>query len=298
MSVVADNRRIGFVGLGKMGIPMARQLVAKGYDVFGCDVSEESTQRAIGEIPGATASNYEAICEHCGVVILMLPDSNAVKLALFGTQPAGVAKFVRPGGVIIDMSSSDPSSTRSFGEQLAATGIGFVDAPVSGGVKRAMSGSLSIMIGGNASTVAQVRPILSAMGSTITETGALGSAHAMKALNNYVSAAGLVAACEALRIGQAFGLDPEKIVSVLNSSTGKNNSTENKLSQFIVSRKFDSGFSLGLMTKDLSIAMALAHKLKTPTAIGESVLNAWTAAEERLGKGADHTEIYKTLEDE
>lgn len=297
MNSTVGNRNVGFVGLGKMGLPMARQLAANGYTVLGRDYSDEATRKAVAEIPGARAASYEELGRECEVVILMLPDSSVVQAALFGQEPAGLANFVKPGSVIVDMSSSDPSVTRKLGEQLGAKGIGLVDAPVSGGVKRAVSGALSIMVGGDAALVARVRDMLGAMGTTITETGPLGSAHAMKALNNYVSAAGLVAACEALRIGEAFGLEPEKIVAILNSSTGKNNSTENKLSQFIVSRKFDSGFSLGLMKKDLSIAMGLAREMKAPTAIGDSVLDAWRVAEERLGKGADHTEIYRILED-
>lgn len=293
-----DKPCVGFVGLGKMGVPMARQLVAKGYKVLGCDYSPEATQRAVELIPGAQAADYDTIAKKCSLIILMLPDSNSVNAALFGSEPLGLGAQVARGTIIVDMSSSDPSVTRVLGEKLAKIGVGMVDAPVSGGVKRAVSGTLSIMVGGGDDHIAQVHEMLSAMGSTITKTGPLGSAHAMKALNNYVSAAGLVAACEALRIGQAFGLEPESIVSILNSSTGKNNSTENKLSQFVVSRKFDSGFSLGLMKKDLSIALGLAKEMQVPTAIGDSVLDAWKAAEERLGKGADHTEIYKILEED
>lgn len=290
------NRNIGFVGLGKMGLPMAQQLAAKGYTVFGCDYSEEATRKAVTEVPGAQQATNVSIGQDCDVVILMLPDSGVVKAALFGPDPQGLAASVKPGTTIIDMSSSDPSVTRAMGVDLAGIGVKLVDAPVSGGVKRAVSGSLSIMVGGDIAVIESVRTILSAMGTTITETGPLGSAHAMKALNNYVSAAGLIAACEALKIGEAFGLEPNKVVSILNASTGRNNSTENKLAQFIVSRKFDSGFSVGLMKKDLTIALGLAKEMNTPTAIGHSVLDAWKDAEERFGKGADHTEIYKILE--
>jgi len=289
---------VGFVGLGKMGMPMARQLVANGYTVYGCDYSPEATRRAVEKIPGAHPASFDTIAKQCHIIILMLPDSTSVEAVLFGSDPPGLASQVARGTIIIDMGSSDPSVTRAFGEKLAEIGVGLVDAPVSGGVKRAVSGTLSIMVGGNDDSIAPIHGLLSAMGSTITRTGPLGSAHAMKALNNYVSAAGLVAACEALRIGQAFGLEPENIVAILNSSTGKNNSTENKLSQFVVSRKFDSGFSLGLMKKDLSIALGLAKEMHIPTAIGDSVLDAWRAAEERFGKGADHTEIYKILEED
>ena len=141
-----------------------------------------------------------------------------------------------------------------------------------------------------------MRPLLLTMGKSIIETGMLGSGHAMKALNNYVSAAGLLAACEALKVGGDFGIAPDKIVAVLNASTGKNNSTENKLMQFIVSGQFNSGFSLGLMKKDINIATDLAKSLGAETLLGEVLLKSWADAEAKLSGAADHTEIYRMLE--
>ena len=129
-------------------------------------------------------------------------------------------------------------------------------------------------------------------------SGMLGSGHAMKALNNYVSAAGLLAACEALKVGVDFGIAPDKIVAVLNASTGKNNSTENKLMQYIVSRLFNSGFSLGLMRKDINIATDLAKTMGSRTLLGEVLLKSWKDAEEKLGATADHTAIFQMLDSE
>jgi 3-hydroxyisobutyrate dehydrogenase len=194
------------------------------------------------------------------------------------------------------MSSSNPAVTRELGPRLQAAGVDFVDAPVSGGVKRAIDGSLAIMAGGETAVIARVKPLLLTMGKSVIETGMLGSGHAMKALNNYVSAAGLLAACEALKVGSDFGIAPEKIVAVLNASTGKNNSTENKLMQFVVSGAFNSGFSLGLMKKDIGIATGLAESLGSDTLLGEVLLKSWADAEAMLGGAADHTEIYRLLE--
>ncbi len=151
--------------------------------------------------------------------------------------------------LIIDMSSSVPVDTQSLGKTLAERGIGLVDAPVSGGVRRAIDGTLAIMAGGDAALVERARPVLQAMAKSVFATGPLGSGHAMKALNNYVSAAGLVAACEALLVGRRFGLQPDTIIDVLNASTGKNNSTDVKMKQFVISESFASGFSLALMAK-------------------------------------------------
>jgi 3-hydroxyisobutyrate dehydrogenase len=195
------------------------------------------------------------------------------------------------------MSSSNPSVTREIGPQMKETGVDFIDAPVSGGVKRAIDGSLAIMVGGDGAVIARVRPLLVTMGKVIIETGVLGSGHAMKALNNYVSAAGLLAACEALKVGADFGIAPERIIAVLNASTGKNNSTENKMMQYVVSRLFNSGFSLGLMRKDITIATDLSKRLGSKTLLGETLLKSWADAEAKLGGAADHTEIFRVLDE-
>jgi 3-hydroxyisobutyrate dehydrogenase len=140
--------------------------------------------------------------------------------------------------------------------------------------------------------------LLLTMGKAIIETGVLGSGHAMKALNNYVSATGLLAACEALKVGADFGIAPERIIAVLNASTGRNNSTENKMMQFVVSKQFNSGFSLGLMRKDITIAMDLSKRLGSKTLLGETLLKSWADAEAKLGGTADHTEIFRMLDGE
>jgi 3-hydroxyisobutyrate dehydrogenase len=207
-----------------------------------------------------------------------------------------LAAHLSRGSIVIDMSSSNPSVTREIGLQMKETGIDFIDAPVSGGVKRAIDGSLAIMVGGESAVIARVRPLLLTMGKVIIETGMLGSGHAMKAINNYVSAAGLLAACEALKVGADFGIAPERIIAVLNASTGKNNSTENKMMQFVVSKQFNSGFSLGLMRKDITIATDLSKRLGSKTLLGETLLKSWADAEAKLGSAADHTEIFRMLD--
>jgi 3-hydroxyisobutyrate dehydrogenase len=194
------------------------------------------------------------------------------------------------------MSSSAPVETRRLGADLAALGIGLVDAPVSGGVKRAQEGKLSVMAGGEPALVERCRTLLSAMGSAVYETGPLGTGHAMKALNNFVSAAGLVAMCEALLVGRRFGLDPARMVDVLNASTGRNNSTEVKAKQFILSGTFGSGFSLGLMAKDLRTAAELAEHLGVDAPASRAAADLWREAQKALGPASDHTEIFRFLE--
>ena len=293
----AGERRyaVGFIGIGKMGLPMATRVATQGYPLHAYDASAAALE-AICAVGGVRASASLAdIGRGCEVVILMLPDSAVVTQVLFGDKGA-LAAHLKQGAVVIDMSSSDPSVTRELGPRLQAAGVGFIDAPVSGGVKRAVDGSLAIMAGGEPALIGRVKPLLLTMGKSIIETGMLGSGHAMKALNNYVSAAGLLAACEALKVGTDFGIAPEKIVAVLNASTGKNNSTENKLMQFVVSGLFNSGFSLGLMKKDIGIASDLAQRLGSDTLLGEALLKSWVDAEAKLSGAADHTEIYRMLE--
>jgi len=295
MSAGEGKYTVGFVGIGMMGLPMSKRIAGHGYPLRVYDTSEAAV-KAICAVTGVQAAGSLAdIGRSCEAVILMLPDSAVVKQVLYGGGDALAAQLKR-GAVVIDMSSSSPSVTRELGPRLLAAGVDFIDAPVSGGVKRAVDGTLAIMAGGEHAVIERVRPLFLTMGKSIIETGMLGSGHAMKALNNYVSAAGLLAACEALKVGADFGIAPDKIVAVLNASTGKNNSTENKLMQFVVSGLFNSGFSLGLMKKDINIATDLAKSLGSDTLLGEVLLKSWTDAESKLSGAADHTEIFRMLE--
>jgi 3-hydroxyisobutyrate dehydrogenase len=295
MSAGEGKYSVGFVGIGMMGLPMSKRIAGHGYPLRVYDTSAAAV-KAICAVSGVQAAGSLAdIGRSCEVVVLMLPDSVVVKKVLFGDKD-GLAAHLKKGSIVIDMSSSNPSVTRELGPRLKAAGVDLIDAPVSGGVKRAIDGTLAIMAGGEHAVIERVHALFLTMGKSIIETGMLGSGHAMKALNNYVSAAGLLAACEALKVGADFGIAPDKIVAVLNASTGKNNSTENKLMQFIVSGQFNSGFSLGLMRKDINIATDLAKSLGSDTLLGEVLLKSWADAEKKLSGAADHTEIYRMLE--
>jgi 3-hydroxyisobutyrate dehydrogenase len=288
--------RIGFVGLGNMGAPMAENLLKAGFELALADADP-------GRLAGfATRATLPASLAELGraseLVITMLPDGKIVRKVLCGAEGSndGILAGLAAGSLVIDMSSSAPVGTRALGAELAARGVALVDAPVSGGVKRAVDGTLAIMVGGAAADIERCRPLLAAMGRDIFPTGPLGSGHAMKALNNYVSAAGLAAAAEAVLVGQRFGLDPAVMTDILNASTGRNNATENKLKQFILSRRYGAGFSLGLMAKDLRTALETADATATPAPLAAACIALWNAAEARLGGAADHTEIARYLE--
>jgi 3-hydroxyisobutyrate dehydrogenase len=200
------------------------------------------------------------------------------------------------GALLVDMGSSRPASTVALAEKAQARGIDFVDAPVSGGVPRATSGELSIMVGGAESAVERALPLLNHLGTTVTRVGPVGAGHAMKALNNLLSAIGLVGASEVLAIGSKFGLAPDVMLDVLNGSTGGNHATKVKFSRYVLSRAFDSGFALDLMVKDLRTALELARDTKTPAPVSATCLEEWQAAGEHLRGGADHTEIAAYVE--
>ena len=298
MTTLAPPATIAFLGLGMMGRPMAARLAEAGFKLRLFDISQKAVSDFIGAHPSALATaSPKAAAQGADALITMLPDGKIVRKALLGDEGAndGVLDGLASGSLVIDMSSSSPVGTRELGAVLASRGIALVDAPVSGGVKRAIDGSLAIMVGGDDADIARCRPLLAAMGRDIFPTGPLGSGHAMKALNNYVSAAGLTAAVEALAVGEKFGLDPNVMTDVLNASSGRNNTTENKLKQFIISKTFASGFSAALMAKDVRTADELGAAIGVATPLAEACVVLWGEAAARLGATADHTEYGRDM---
>ncbi len=292
------RERIGLVGVGNMGAPMARCLVKAEHPVMLYDTRPEVTGSLAAESNMVSvASDLERLGAECRTIITMLPDSGVVRAATFGGSGGGkgFASKQAKGGVVIDMSSSYPIDTQKLGEELAVQGIALVDAPVSGGVPKAITGQLAIMAGGRPEDIDRVEPVLRAMG-TVHRTGPLGSGHAMKALNNYVSAAGLMATAEALVVGQKFGLDGAVMTKVLNASTGRNNTTENKAERYMLNHAFNSGFALALMDKDVGMASRLAKELGIDAAELGFVSELLGRVLKELGPSADHTAVYDYAE--
>jgi len=279
---------IGFIGLGAMGQPMAHLLHQAGHRLVVRDVNAGAVSTFLQVHPGATAAQSAPDFAPCDIVITMLPNSDIVDAVVKELAPS-----LRRGACLVEMSSADPTRTRALGEFLAGRGIGLLDAPVSGGVKKAVAGTLAIMVGGDMALFEAHQPLLGVMGKAITHVGPLGAGHALKALNNYVSAAALIATSEAIHVGTAFGLDPAVIVDVINASTGKNNTTENKAHQYMLSGAFNSGFSLALQAKDVGIAAALGRAVGIPMHLAQNVSQMTDAAARAMGSQADHTELYK-----
>ncbi|PKO26630.1 MAG: 2-hydroxy-3-oxopropionate reductase [Betaproteobacteria bacterium HGW-Betaproteobacteria-9] len=280
--------RIGFIGLGMMGAPMAHLLHQAGYQMVVRDALERAERTFLDAHADASSGREASAFSTCDVIITMLPNSSIVDQVI-----ADLAPHLKSGACIIEMSSADPSRTRALAERLAENNVYLIDAPVSGGVKRAMSGSLAIMVGGDKTVAEKWWHILALLGNSITHVGPVGAGHALKALNNYVSAAALIATAEAIQAGAAYGIEPATVVDVINTSTGKNNTTENKAHQFMLNGAFNSGFSLILQAKDVGIAAKLGPPMGLPMALAQQIAAMTSAASEALGATADHTEIYK-----
>ena len=283
MGKLMTIKNIGFIGLGAMGSVMAPLIVKSGYNVHGYDVKAN-----IDKSSGVNQVKDFKKLSGLDVIIFMLPNGKIV------SEMAIKLLEMNLKAVFIDMSSSDPQGTQEIGKKLKNKGIKFLDAPVSGGVVRAKTGDLMIMVGGNEELLKEVNNLLSVMGK-VQFAGPLGSGHAIKALNNYVSAAGLIASFEALATARSFGIKPENFLKIINGATGKNNTTEVKLDKFVISEKFNSGFALDLMVKDVSIAHSLIKDLSSNRPMSNDVLNYLSESLKMLGDNPDHTEIYKTI---
>lgn len=282
-----DRGVIGFVGLGNMGGPMSRRLVEAGYRVRAFDVSPEARARAVAQ--GAVdAPDLEAVASGADVLLFMLPNSDIVA-SVVEALPAAAT-----GALVLDMSSSEPLHTRELAARLASRGLRMVDAPVSGGVSGAEAGRLTIMVGGEAAEFEQLRPLLEVLGKPV-HVGGIGSGHAIKALNNLLSATHLWVTSEVMAAGQRFGLDPEVMLAVFNGSSGRSGSTENKWPNFILPGTFDSGFGLRLMVKDMGIAVRLAEACGAPSRLGADAEALWREAADGLPPAADHTEVARWI---
>jgi len=288
-----SDTKIAFVGLGLMGVPMAKNLLKAGFQIAGFDLNKEVAEKFSGEKGFHFVSSPEQAIQNANVTILMLPDSSIIDAVLWGSAgSAGIASKLSGNSYLIDMSSSSPISSKENNKKLDQLGVKFIDAPVSGGVKKAIDGSLAIIVGGTKEHFEEVQGLLECMGKSIVHVGDAGAAHAVKALNNYVSAAGLIAVSEALNAANKFGLDPQVVNKVFNASTGRNNTTENKVENFMLNDAFNSGFSLALMSKDVQIALSFIEGMNCYANLAKQCVITASEANEKLGKGADHTAMY------
>ncbi len=292
-------KKIGFVGIGNMGNPMAGHLLKKGYEVTVYDIRPEVVKAFVAQHGGKAAASLVDAAHGMDAVITMLPDDKVVRKAVLGEGSenclaAGLAK----GAIVMDMSTSNPSGTRSLAEALKPRGIEVVDAPVMGGVVFAKDATLDIMVGGDGVLVERVTPVLQAMGRNIMPCGGTGAAHAMKALANYVNACALINAVEAMTIGRKFGLDSKLMAEALTTMcAGRNHPVAKKVVPHVLTRRYGTGMAMSFIAKDVKIAVDTAHSVGAAVPLGEKVLELWSAAVEKVGPDLDQTQVARYWEE-
>jgi 3-hydroxyisobutyrate dehydrogenase len=293
VSTDARDLHVAFVGLGNMGAPMVRNLAAAGFPLTVRDANA-ALQAQIADELGAAQAAASADFAGVDVVVTMLPDDRAVAAVMLEWD-GGVASALAEGAVVVDMSSSNPAGTIALGKALAERGIGLVDAPVSGGIARAVTGTLALMAGtDDPASLERVQPVLDVLGARTFPTGPLGSGHAMKALNNFVGATTYAVTAEALAIGQHYGLTSATMVDVFNASTARSFNSEVVFKEHVVSGKYATAFALGLITKDVGIAENLAAESGVDAPLVRLSSARWAASLAELGPGADHSEAHKS----
>jgi 3-hydroxyisobutyrate dehydrogenase len=289
-------KKIGFIGVGNMGNPMAANLLKGGFDVTVFDVRGETAAAFVAQHGGKAAASLADVARDADAVITMLPNDKVVRSVMF--EAGGAAAAMNRGAVLIDMGTCDPTGTQQTAAALEKLGFNMIDAPVMGGVVFAKDATLDIMAGGSAQLVAHCTPLLKTMGRAVTHCGAVGSAHAMKALANYVNACALINVIEALTIGKKFGLDVKMMAdSLATMCAGRNHPIDKKVIPQILTHKYATGMALGFIAKDVKIAVDVAHAIGAAVPLGETVSELWNAAADKVGAGVDQTEIVRYWEE-
>jgi len=286
---------LGFIGLGVMGRPMVSHLAKAGHPVTLYDRVAGLAEEIAGTLAQArVAPDPATLAAQSDVVITMVPNGAVVRELIAG--PKGLLEGLRRGSLLLDTSSSEPWLTEASGRLLAAAGAAMVDAPVSGAQWGAEAAELVFMCGGEAADIDRVRPLLARMGQAVFHLGPLGAGHAMKCLNNMVTAMNLLAVTEGLAIGKRYGLDPAAMVDVLDRSTGMSWVSQTHLRQRVISRSFDDPFKLALMVKDIGIAMQLARSQNVPAPLSAVGQELWRAAALDAAPDASVSELARWVE--
>lgn len=286
-----EVQTIGFIGLGNMGSSMARHLARAGYRVIAYDVNALKREAFSAEF-STPLPIKPADLAAADMIITMVPNGAVVRDVLLAGGEASLANKLKPGSIVIDTTSSPPENTRELGALLASRGVSLIDAPVSGGSIGARERKLVFMVGGDEpAAIERAIAVLSHLGPQVFRMGPLGSGHAMKTLNNYVSAAGYLAACEAMAVGKRYGLDPSTLIDVLNVSTGRNFATETSMKR-VLAGNFQRFFALNLFTKDIKIAADLADQMNVRAPLAHLVYERMAEACGSIDENGDHTTAY------
>lgn len=282
--------RICVIGLGQMGGNMALTLSRAGFAVTGSDLFPAARERLAAQ--GLDVVAPEALPD-ADVYLLSLPTSAHVNEVI--ERAPGLLQRAPKGSVIVDTSTSDPAVSRALAEKVAAAGLEWLDAPVSGGPKGAATGTLGMLLGGDTATIERVAPMLEAMSAKRTHVGGAGSGHVVKLANNYLCAAHLLTTAEAVAMGARAGVEPEALLEGINSGSGRSAVSEVNFPTWVVNERFDSGFTTGLMRKDLRLARDTAAELGIPLALLEAVVAAWHADPDAPADGDDFNHIVSPI---
>ena len=287
--------KVGFVGLGVMGAPMATHLSKAGYELALYDIDDLALRRLAGSLVRSFAAGSPAeVARRSDIVITMLPNGAVVQEVALGEQ--GLLHGFKAGALLLDTSSSEPWITNATGLALKERGVATVDAPVSGAQWGAQAAELVFMVGGAAEDLERVRPLLACMGRKVFHLGDLGAGHAMKCLNNLITAMTLLTTSEGMAVGTRYGLDPAVMIDVLNESTGMSWISQSHFRQRILNRAFDDPFKLELMVKDMAIACELARSTEVPVALSSLGFDLWSAASREAAPGASISELVRWVE--
>jgi 3-hydroxyisobutyrate dehydrogenase len=288
--------RVAFLGLGDIGSLMAGHLARDPFELTVWNRTSQKSRDFAAQKRVRIASDPADAVRGAQVVVTCLPSSAEVEAVLHGEH--GMLDALEPGAVFLDCTSGDPPTSRSIAAELERRGVGFIDAPVSGGTVAAKSGSLTIMWGGDQSDFERVRPVVEAFGKKIVHAGPVGAGDALKAVNNALLAVHILSTGEGLAVLVKAGVDPKVALEVINASSGRSNTSENLIPQRVLTRAFPRTFRLALLDKDIGIADTLAQELGVQTPVLSLAAKRLHEAREQLGEEADHVEAVKMIEAE
>jgi len=284
---------VGFVGLGNMGAPMAEHLLDAGHDLTVYDLDPDARER-LGEAGATVGESPADVAARSEVVFLSLPTPDIVVSVVTGED--GIVEGIEPGSTLVDTTTSTPETTNELADLLAERDVTVLGAPVSGGTSGSRNATLTTMVGGDPATFEACTELFSAYAEDIYHVGdSPGDGHVVKLLNNYLSFLGMVGASEAVALGERAGLDAEVMVDIFNRSTGRNAATEDKFPEQIIPERYDLGFPLALMYKDLRLFSQFADDSDANVLLGDTVRNLVGYARKEMGEDADMSEIYKFI---
>jgi 3-hydroxyisobutyrate dehydrogenase len=286
--------RLGLIGLGALGSRIATRLLRTGFSLEIYDIADVALRMFNMDVGGSITGSPKMMAQACNVIITVLPSAAEVREVAFGWE--GLARGFSSGGVLVDMGSSDPIATSKLAEELAGCGIDMVDAPALGTAEDAKAGKLRFVVGGPETAVERCRPIFESLGERFLRAGTTGSGQAAAALADFLRGVEMLAASEALRIGQRFGLEAGTLLDIGEGLNAVGPFVGGLLRQQVLTRQFDSGLALGHLLKGLETASGVARACRVEAPLLATCRDSWAAAETRLGSGADQSALIRWLE--